>query len=457
MKTFTRLVSISIAVIFVAYLFTGCKSTRNKSAYLGVEVAAIDTELNNLLQAYYPRIVDTIHGGYWTNFENDWTMSKNQDKMLVTQARGLWAASRAAELFPDNPVYRKAADHGYQFLTSQLWDTLYGGFYQDYYSDSSQHIDKSFKLTYGNAFALYGLAQYAKINKDPAVLNWVRKSFNWLETAVHDSVYKGYFFIWVPDKSVFEKPSSNDRLNLSYWGNPNWKDQNSSIHLMEALTAAYQVLPEEPVRKRLAEITELVRDSMVNQHGYLNLYFTRNWEPISHADSSRDYIMKNPQFDHISFGHNIETAYLLVDASKALHGTVDSVTLRIAKKLIDHTLMFGFDKDFYGLLDKGYMFSPANKVEILDSVKVWWAQAEAWHALALFANLYPQEKIYQEAFGKMWLYIQKELIDHKYGGWYNAGLDKSPETIKERKAQPWKGCYHDGRALMQVYTYAHEK
>jgi mannobiose 2-epimerase len=454
MKTSIRLFRISICFIFIACFLTGCKSPENKSVYLGVKVSEIRTELNSLLQSYYPRIIDTIHGGYWTNFENDWTLSKNQDKMLVTQARDLWTAAKAAELFPDNPVYRKAADHGYQFLTKQMWDTVYGGFYQNYYPDSSQKLDKSFKLTYGNAFALYGLSEYAKINNDPNVLKWVKKSFNWLEKTVHDSVYRGYFNISIPGKLTTTDPLYEKGIKRAGWGNPAWKDQNTSIHLLEALTAAYQVLPEEPVKTRLTEMLELVRDSMVNHHGYLNLYFTNKWQPITHRDSSRAFILKNPEFDHISFGHNIETAYLLVDASKTLYGNIDSLTLSIAKKLVDHTIMYGFDKDYYGLFDKGYMFPPEDKVEIIDSTKVWWAQAEAWHALSMFANFYPREKVYQEAFGKMWAYIQKNIIDHQYGGWYNSGLDKNPETIDQRKAHAWKGCYHDGRALMEVYTAA---
>jgi len=454
MKNLTRLLAITIYAFLTVYLLTGCKSARDNSVYWGVETAEIETELNSLLQCFYPRIIDTIHGGYWTNFENDWTLSKQQDKMLVTQARDLWTASRAVEFFPDNPVYKKAADHGYQFLTMEMWDTVYGGFFQNYYSDSAQKTDHSFKLTYGNAFALYALAEYARINKDPAVLEWVKKSFNWLENSVHDSVYSGYFNIAVPENIASSDPLSKNAVRRAGWGNPDWKDQNTSIHLMEAFTAAYQVLPEEPVRKRLTEMLTLIRDSMVNQAGYLNLYFTKKWEPLTNSDSSRAYILKNPGFDHISFGHNIETAYLLVDASRTLYGSCDSVTLSTAKKLIDHTIMYGFDQDSYGLYDKGYRFPPDNKVEIIDSTKVWWAQAEAWHALALFATLYPEETVYPKAFANMWLYIQKEIIDHQYGGWYNSGLDKNPETITLKKAHAWKGCYHDGRAMFQVLEYA---
>jgi cellobiose epimerase len=458
MKILSRFFTISFVLVVSVSLLAGCKKTRDHSTFLGVKVSEIEAELGSLLQTWYPQIMDTIQGGYWTNFEYDWTLSKNQDKMLVTQARGLWTASRAAVVYPENPVYRKAADHGFQFLTEHMWDEENGGFYQYYYTDSSQTVDPSFKLTYGNAFALFALAEYARINKDPAVLGWVRKSFYWLENSAHDPLNKGYFNIILPENIAESGITAQDAIQRAGWGKPEWKDQNTSIHLMEAFTAAYQVLPEEPVRTRLNEMLVLIRDTMVNRSGYLNLYFSNTWEPLSNHDSTREYILMNPYLDHISFGHDIETAYLLVDASRALYGNTDKATLTIAKELVDHTLSHGFDKNYYGLLDKGYVFTPGGKTEIIDSTKTWWSQAEAWHALALFSGLFPREPRYQEAFQAMWQYIRNELIDHRYGGWYNNGLDKNPENRTFQKAHQWKGCYHDGRALFQVLSYtAREK
>jgi mannobiose 2-epimerase len=89
MKTIRFLVLTYLVCLLV---LSSC-SNSGKDLYLGVPVKQIEVQLNNLLGNFYPRIVDTVHGGYWTNYENDWTMSENQDKMLVTQARGLWTAS----------------------------------------------------------------------------------------------------------------------------------------------------------------------------------------------------------------------------------------------------------------------------------------------------------------------------------------------------------------------------
>jgi mannobiose 2-epimerase len=447
---------ILFSILIFLLSLTGCKKPATDQ-YLGVEVSEIENELNNLLQTWFPRIIDTVHGGYWTNFEYDWKLSKDQDKMLVTQARGLWTASRAASVFPDNEILRQAADHGYQFLTTQMWDNKLGGFNQYYFVDSARPANNAFKLTYGNAFALFALSEYAKINKDPAVLDWVRKTFNWLEDAAHDSIYLGYFSVVIPKSNLISTEASKavtNNVRRANWGDPGGKDQNTSIHLMEALTVAYQVMPDELVKKRLAEMLSLVRDTMTGQDGSLRLFFNTHWKAISHKDSSRNYILRHLGMDHISFGHNIETAYLLVDAAEKLYGSPDSATLTVSKKLLDHTLKWGFDKDYYGLFDKGYLFKNTRQVEILDSSKVWWSQVEAWHALALFSSYYPEELTYQDAFRKMWNYIGKEMIDRQYGGWYNEGLDKNPKNKTDRKGHAWKGCYHNGRALMLVYTYA---
>jgi mannobiose 2-epimerase len=50
----------------------------------------------------------------------------------------------------------------------------------------------------------------------------------------------------------------------------------------------------------------------------------------------------------------------------------------------------------------------------------------------------------------MWSYIDRYLIDHEHGGWYEAGLDTDPDARTARKTQIWKAAYHELRALMNV-------
>ena len=86
-----------------------------------------------------------------------------------------------------------------------------------------------------------------------------------------------------PIKRTADVPSTSD---LGY------KDQNSSIHLLEALTELYQVWPDPLVKERLAELLYLVRDKITNSKGDLALFFQPDWTPVSFRDSSEAIIMR---------------------------------------------------------------------------------------------------------------------------------------------------------------------
>lgn len=440
----TLLFLFGVGVVLNLWTCQASKNTpKSETSFLGIPKAEIQQELEQLVELWYPRIVDTLQGGYWTNFENDWSRTEDQPKMLVTQARGLWTAARLAQFYPDKPELMAAAEHGFQFLTQELWEKEQGGFRLHW---REKEEDRDYRLTYANAFALYALSEYAKINSSQEVLKWVEKSFDWLERNAHDTEFGGYYNL------VLLNGASGENRG---WGNGKWKGQNTSIHLLEAICNAYQVLPLPKVKKRLGEMLLLVRDTFVRENGSLQLYFTNNWEAVDYQDSTRQYILDHIYDDHVSFGHDIETAFLLYEAAAVWQeGKVDHKTLSVTKRMLDHTLTTGFDEDFQGLFDKGYYFSDQDGIEVLDRHKSWWAQAEAWHALALFSSLYPDEEIYPEACRAMWTYIQNQLIDKQHGGWYNAGLDETPKAIGQRKAHQWKGAYHNGRALVQVLEYA---
>ena len=443
--------------LFFLLIFTACQTSapppsEAASEFIGVEISEIEDELQTLIGLWYPRIVDTIKGGYFTNFEYDWSPSEKQPKMLVTQARGLWTAARMAQHFPKKKGLLEAADHGYLFLTTEMWDAENGGFFMDWIPSSERTSQPGFHLTYANAFALYALAEYAKINPDPGVLAWVEKVFNWLEEQAYDADKGGYFNLVFLDKTL-EAQAQAGEANVG-WGGGQWKGQNTSIHILEALMNVFQVLPTAEVKTRLAEMLQVVRDSFVRENGSLRLYYTNDWQPIDYSDSSRTFILAALGDDHVSFGHDIETAFLLLEAAEILEGgAADQKTEQVAKKMIDHTLAHGFDTDYQGLFDKGYYFKGASGIEVLDKKKTWWAQAEAWHALGLFAQHYPEEPLYAEAFQGMWRYLRTYQIDPIHGGWYNNGIDEDPESKTARKAHPWKSAYHNGRALVRVIEY----
>jgi mannobiose 2-epimerase len=202
------------------------------------------------------------------------------------------------------------------------------------------------------------------------------------------------------------------------------------------------------VRQRLEEMLYLIRDKITTPKGYLTLFFTPDWTPVSFKDSTREVMLKNKNLDHVSFGHDIETAYLMLEASHALGWKNDNTTMTVAKRMVDHALQNGWDKSVGGFYDEGYYFKGQDTITILRDSKNWWAQAEGMNTLLLMADQFPNDPMhYYEKFKQQWLYIQTYLIDHVNGDWYEGGLDKEPEKRTALKGHIWKGTYHHFRSL----------
>ena len=418
----------------------------NKDAKDRLQIAAqMDNSIKTeLLNKWYPQSVDSLYGGFLSTYTFDFKPQGPQDKFIVTQARHTWSNAKAAELYPDKPYYIKCAKHGFQFLRDVMWDKTYGGFYNlvtRQGQDESNPIAP--KETYGNAFAIYALSAYYKASGDTGALSLVKKAFYWLEKNSHDSVYKGYYQHLKRDGTkVLRDASMPINSEIGY------KDQNSSIHLLEAFTELYAVWPNELVKLRLQEMLYLIRDKLTNKKGSLVLFFTPNWTPVSFRDSSETVILKNKNLDHVSFGHDVETGYLMLEASHALGIKNDSTTLLAGKKMLDNALRNGWDKSIGGFYDEGYYFKGRDSITIIVDSKNWWAQAEGINTLLLMADHFPNDPMhYYDKFKQLWGYIQTYMIDHVNGDWYEEGLDKEPQRKTALKGHIWKGTYHNFRAL----------
>jgi mannobiose 2-epimerase len=156
----------------------------------------VDNQLrNNLLPAWFPRTLDPQHGGFRTNYRNDWTPFGENEKGLVYQSRMTWFAATIVLECPDlAEQYRTYARHGADFLRQNLWDHQHGGFYflvDEKGRPISPYGDQ--KHTYGNAFAIYGLAKAARVTGDAEILKMAIEAFKWLDGNAHDARSGGYF------------------------------------------------------------------------------------------------------------------------------------------------------------------------------------------------------------------------------------------------------------------------
>lgn len=433
-----------ITSTFILAILSSCRNTGqqiNGNDLLPVAEEMEKLLMENMMPQWYPRVIDNEYGGFLSDFDYKWKMTDQQNKMIVTQARHVWTCSKMRAFTGDN-TYLEYATHGYHFLRDVMWDEEYGGFFnlvtREGIPINEGNTERIQKNAYGNAFAIYALASYYRESKNPEALDLAKQAFNWLEKGSHDPVYGGYFQFLDKDGTPFKEGM---RMIPP-------KDQNSSIHLMEALTELYQVWPDDLVRERLNEMFHLIRDVIVNERGSLQLYLNEDLTPVSLRDSSKHLHQKMYFLDHMSFGHDVETAYLLMEAAETL-GLEDEETPVICKKMVDNAMNYGWDTASAGVYDAGYFYKDDDAVTIIRDTKNWWAQAETMNTLLIMSELYPDDPLnYKKRFSDQWKFINDYLIDHEYGGWYSGSFDKEPEAREGKKAQIWKGNYHTARSII---------
>jgi mannobiose 2-epimerase len=393
--------------------------------------------LRELKDHWYPRALDKKLGGFHQNFARDWSSLEDDNRFLVYQARMTWTAAAFAQYSqPDREEYSKYADYGVDYLDRVMRDAQFSGFHWILGPDgkvSPQLGDE--KHVYGTAFVVYAASKVFQVTGNQRAKQVAADAYNWLERHAHDDEHGGYFeaiardgkplLSWEAGAPIYKR---TDRVGV-YYG---FKSMNAHIHLLEAVTEFSKVDKGPLVKERLRELHRLNLERITAEPGALNLYFTRDWRPAP---------------AHDSFGHDVEAAYLLVESAEALGSPDDPPTWRMARKLVDHALDWGWDDTHGGFYDKGDVFA----ARAYDMGKIWWVQAEGLNALLLIHRKYGKEtNRYWTAFRKQWDFIEKHQIDGTHGGWYSECTREGRPTADLRKASQWKANYHTARAMMNV-------
>lgn len=392
------------------------------------------------LELFYPACIDRSAGGFFTNFSNNWKREPQNTKFIVSQARLTWTAAEVARRRPDLArEYKTYALHGLQFLIEKMWDQEFGGFHWklDQNGNISPHFGTE-KNVYGIAFGIFAAANVYQATGDKRAIDLAIKAFQWLDKHARDRKNGGYFEALARDGSplLSTQAAGRDTHVRDYMDTPyGGKSMNIHIHVLEAFTKLYQIWPEQEMRARLLDIFNIVRDKIVVSPGCMNQFFTAEWRAVPGADS---------------YGHDVETAFLLLEAAEALGMKNDPMTLASAKSLVDHSLDYGYDYTNGGLYDEGGAFGP-----IYEKRKVWWSQAECANALSLMHTLFGNsDKRYLRALLSQWNFIIKYQWDNDNGGWFvvvsPSGIPMATAKVARNKAADSKVTYHSVRAMLNI-------
>jgi mannobiose 2-epimerase len=383
---------------------------------LGME---LEQELvGNILPFWMAHAVDRVHGGFYGAVTDDLQVHNHVPRSAILCARILWTYARAYCRFGE-ASYLDMARWAYSALTEVFWDWEYGGVYWTVDVQGRPVMDR--KHHYAQAFAIYGLCAYYQATEEPRSLALAQELFYLLEKHAYDPVHGGYI------EGRSRRWQALDDMRLSDRDMDCSKSMNTMLHILEAYTQLLRVW--EPARAPHRALIEAFMHHILDEkRSHFHLFFDGAWQSL---------------LDHVSYGHDIEGSWLLVEAAE-VQGDIDLLrqVRRVAVAMADAVYRAGIDAD-------GSLFYEAGPHGLVDDHKSWWVQAEA---MVGFTNAYQLsgEERFMRAALRCWAYIQSRLVDRVHGGWHKVlQRDGTPDPTSY-KVGPWECPYHHSRACMEM-------
>lgn len=383
--------------------------------------AELRRELTGRLLPYWvEHAIDAEHGGFVGQIAQDGRVVPEAPKGVVLNARILWTFSAAYRVLGDE-AYCRVAERARDYLAAHFWDPKHEGVYWSVDYRGRPHNTR--KQVYGQAFALYALAECHRATQDPASLERAVRLFRLIEQHAYDIEHGGYFEAYRDDWG----PLADVRLSEKDLNAP--KSMNTLLHVLEAYTNLYRAWPDALLRDRLAALTDRFLTTVIDTDTWhLRLFFETDWTPVS---------------DVVSFGHDIEASWLLLEAADVLgDAALRERAAEAAVMLARTTLEEGRDED-------GGLFNEAHPDGTLDTDKHWWPQAEA---IVGFLNAHREtnDVAFLDAAVAAWAFTKRHMLDGANGEWF-ARVDRNGVPYEgEDKVGPWKCPYHNGRACLEV-------
>ena len=381
---------------------------------------AIKEELENILQYWILHAPDLERGGFYGSIDNFNGVQATASKSLVLNARILWTFA-AAFNNTAREQYLASAQRAYQYLHIFFTDKEFGGVYWSVDANGKRLSDR--KQVYGHAFYLYGLSEYYNAVKDPMILKQAIELFDLIEEKSFDGQRKGYI------EAFTRNWQYADDLRLSEKDANQCKTMNTHLHIVEAYANLYKVWPDPSLKQKIVGLLQVFDAYMIDKAtGHLRLFFDKDW---------------NETPDVISYGHDIEAAWLLQQCAISIQDGQWVEQMKQHALLITNAAMEGLDADG-GLW---YEYDP--KTRQLVKEKHWWPQAEA---MLGFFNAWEitGSQHYLQASVNSWHFIKNFLLDKKYGEWF-WGINENRTVMKNHdKIGFWKCPYHNSRACMEI-------
>jgi mannobiose 2-epimerase len=380
----------------------------------------LTNELESILNYWMTNTLDEHHGGFYGKIDNQNNVVPNSPKGSVLNARILWSFSAAFNQNADDR-YLQMAHRAYRYIIKHFIDPEFGGVYWTVDYTGNPLDDK--KQVYASAFTIYALSEYYKASGIEDAKNYAADLYRVLCNKSYDQKKTGYLEAFTREWQPIED------LRLSAKDANEKKSMNTHLHVLEAYTTLYSILPEQELRVQIQILINNFLDHIIdNQTSHLVLFFDEDW---------------NKKGDTVSYGHDIEATWLLLEAAEAI---ADEVLIEKVKQeciSISNATKSGLDTD------GGLWYEYEPKKNHLIREKHWWVQAEA---MVGFYNTWQISKVeeYLDLSLRNWAFVKQHIIDKQHGEWYWGIYANGDIMETEDKAGIWKCPYHNSRACIEL-------
>jgi len=375
----------------------------------------------NVLPFWIREVVDEENGGFRGYVSDEGVASPLAPKGGVLCARILWTYAAALSRTGEASC-RRMADRAFDELRHRFWDPAHGGTF--WMLDHAGRPLADRKQTYALAFSLYALAEYHRATGNGEALDRAVALHRAIEAHAADPRHGGYWEARARDWS----PLQDVRLSEKDLNAP--KSMNTHLHVMEAYANLLRAWDDAGLRERLGALVALHLDRIVDpQARHLLLFFDERWAPLSRL---------------VSYGHDIEASWLLVEAAEAVGDRAQVArTKAVAVAMARTSLAEGVDHE------QGGLFAERHEDGRLDDDKHWWMQAEA---VVGFLNAFELtgDGEFLDAAERTWAFISRFLVDRVHGEWRWRVRRDGTAIPGLPKVEPWKCPYHNSRAAFET-------
>lgn len=317
-------------------------------------------------------------------------------------SRILYGTSSAYKILK-NEDYLKIAN--YSYLKLKEFQHPKGGYYWAK-ETSGKFLHGADNTCMAQAFALYGLVAYAKVNPSKEINNAIKKQFSFIQNTLKDVENGGYL----------------DGFNADWkLGESTTKALGTHLHLLEAFVSMFEYTKDETLIAHIEDLITIISSKFITKNTFDCLHrLTPKWKPLA---------------NEVWAGHNAEVSWILCNSAKVIQNKKLIIHCNeLAIKMMEQVILKALDSKNKGVFNVLKNDSPTEKV------KIWWPQAETVLGLLNCYSITKDESYKSQAIDLI-NYISNNFIAPN-GEWYTEIWNTGKPNTSLPIVHFWKSMYH---------------